>query len=352
MKILTPHLKIKVLGQGRAWPGSKPVTNYDILKIHPKHKDKDDDHLKKFAKKLESTYGFSKRYLSRMPDFSKISQIDVSQEETSESLSLKACQFAVNDVNHKKEINSFVHGTTTSSRYTGSQAPAILSKLKSFAPGFEIKAGCSTSLVSLHFGISLLLAGYENTLVSCAETLSKVMHPDLQETWFVLADGGAALWIEKNEQEPDFLVKKIFYQTDGDYVDMYTVQGKLPPHSKAFERNDYYMYGDGAKLREQAIKRYKMMIRSFFPNQEDLKQIKWLIPHQINRGIIEEICKETGLEANMIWSADEFGNVGGTSVLFSLSEAIEKDIIQKGDEVLMMSVGGGLTYAIQHWKKL
>lgn len=57
-----------------------------------------------------------------------------------------------------------------------------------------------------------------------------------------------------------------------------------------------------------------------------------------------------GLTAELVWSADRVGNLGGTSVLFSLAEAWERRTFEPGDEILMMSVGGGLSYAMQHWR--
>ncbi|HSP80659.1 MAG TPA: 3-oxoacyl-[acyl-carrier-protein] synthase III C-terminal domain-containing protein, partial [Myxococcaceae bacterium] len=184
---------------------------------------------------------------------------------------------------------------------------------------------------------------------SCAETLSKVINPEVGETWFVLADGGAAIWLQREEEEPDFEVLQSFYATDGQLVDMYTTPGKLPPHQEALDKGGYFLFGDGTRLREEALRRYLFMLERLFPGGRGLERISWLIPHQVNRGLIDEVCQRSGLEARRVWSAERFGNLGGTSVVFSLAEAWEQRLFSPGDELLLMSVGGGLSFAMQHW---
>ena len=49
---------------------------------------------------------------------------------------------------------------------------------------------------------------------------------------------------------------------------------------------------------------------------------------------------------------NEIGNIGGASVLYTLSDAIQKNTFQAGDQILMMSVGGGLSYSMHLWEKL
>lgn len=350
MKIIEPHLRVRVLGCGRSWPGEAPVTNADILRLDPENAGRPADFLDRLGERYAGKFGFARRHLACLPKFAK-RLTHPPGEETTESLGLRAAQQAV--AGHPElAIEALVHGTTTTTRYTGSQAPAILAQLGSHAAGYEIKAGCSTSLASLHLAVSLLNFGHDNVLVDCAETLSKVMNPALKETCYILADAGAALWLEKNDTAPDFEIRRCFYNTDGNYVDMYTTQGKLPPNQHDLDHGGYLMFGDGAKLREQAFRRYTAMIEAMFPGGKGLERIKWLVPHQINRTLIDEVCAATGLIAERIWDADQFGNVGGTSVLFSLAGAIEQQRFQPGDEILLMSVGGGLSYAIQHWVRL
>ncbi|AGC42919.1 3-oxoacyl-(acyl-carrier-protein) synthase III [Myxococcus stipitatus DSM 14675] len=345
MRVLEPRMGIRVLGHGRALPGDRPISNEELLALDPEQHERSARTLAALARKVTSRLGFSQRHLSRLPGAPPSEA-----EETSESLALAAARRALGE-HAGVDVQTFIHGTTTTGRYTGSQAAAILGRLGSQASAWEVKAGCSTSLASLHLALALLAGGHANVLVSCAETLSKVMNPNLKETWFILADGGAALWLERASVSPDFEVRKCLYATDGALVDLYTTPGRLPPDRSTLEAGGYAMAGDGTRLREEALRRYLEMLGAMFPGGRGLKDIRWVVAHQINRKLIEQVLEVGGLGARLVWSADRVGNVGGASVLFSLSEALEQDLFQPGDDVLLMSVGGGLSFAMQHWVK-
>jgi 3-oxoacyl-[acyl-carrier-protein] synthase-3 len=345
MNVLEPRLGIQVLGHGRALPGDTPVSNADLLALDPEQQGRPPEVLEKLGQKVAARLGFHQRYLARLPGASARDD-----EETSESLALKAARQALGG-HGGTEVEALIHGTTTTSRYTGSQAAAILGRLESHASAWEVKAGCSTSLASLHLAVALLGSGYSNVLVSCAETLSKVMNPAMKETWFILADGGAAVWLKREPVAPDFEVRRCLYATDGTLVDLYTTPGRLPPDRATLEAGGYCMAGDGTRLREEALRRYLEMLGAMFPGGRGLKDVRWVVAHQINRKLVEQVCEVGGLEARLVWSAERVGNVGGASVLFSLSEALEQGLFAPGDGVLLMSVGGGLSFAMQHWVK-
>lgn len=345
MNVLEPHLGIRVLGHGRALPGGRPVSNAELLALDPEQQGRTPEALEALGRKVASRLGFHQRYLARLPGAAPRED-----EETSESLALAAARQALGG-RSGAEVAAFIHGTTTTSRYTGSQAAAILGRLEGHTSAWEVKAGCSTSLASLHLALALLGSGHDNVLVSCAETLSKVMNPAMKETWFILADGGAAVWLKREPASPDFEVRRCVYATDGTLVDLYTTPGRLPPDRATLEAGGYCMTGDGTRLREEALRRYLEMLGALFPGGRGVKDIRWVVAHQINRKLVEQVCEVGGLEAQLVWSADRVGNVGGASVLFSLSEALEHGLFAPGDEVLLMSVGGGLSFAMQHWVK-
>jgi 3-oxoacyl-[acyl-carrier-protein] synthase-3 len=353
LQVIELGLGIDVLGAARSWPGT-PVDNATLLARHPRTAGLARGALEALSRRIEQKYGVRTRHLARMPGEPE-PRARGQDEETSQGLALEAARGAVAQAGRRAagaplpDIGALVHGTTTSSRYTGSQAPVILAALNGFAPAYETKAGCSTSLASLHLGFALLAMGYDNVLVSCAETLSKVMNPEVRETWFILADGGAAVWLARNDASPQFEVLESLYHTDGRLADLYTTHGPLPPDHRTIDAGGYVMAGDGARLSQEARNRYRMMLSAMFPGGAGLDRIRWLIPHQINRALIEAVVRESELRAEWIWSADRFGNLGGTSVLFSLAEAIEGNRFEPGDEILLMSVGGGLSFAMQHW---
>ena len=343
---MKPNLSIKIEGVGRAWPEGAPISNVDIFKHHPETQDKPEKFLEELAERVGRAYGFRQRYMTRKP----WGKPNPAKEESSESLSCRAVK-EILDKYPKYKPDAFLLGSTTTRRYTGSQATSVLGKFGLEAPAYEIKAGCSTSLASLHLAQALMKQGYDSVLVSCAETLSKVVHPEIRETWFGLGDAGAAIAIKKVKTKGHFKILRSTYSTDGSLVDLYTTPGDLPPTKEILETHGYALVGDGAKLKEYAKTRYLEMVQAMLTKKERAS-LKWIIPHQVNRLLTEEVIQETGLSGEVLWDSDVFGNVGGTSILFTLAKAIEEKRFKKNDTIFFMSVGGGLSFASQLWKKL
>ena len=79
---------------------------------------------------------------------------------------------------------------------------------------------------------------------------------------------------------------------------------------------------------------------------EDLSNIKYIIPHQANSRIIDEAAKRLKIEKEKFYlNLENYGNTSAASIPIALSEAIEEKAINKGDKVILVAFGGGLTWA-------
>lgn len=343
MQILEPKLKLRLLGQGIGLPPTAPVDNFALLKSNPETSGKPDAFLEAMARKIEAGYGQGRRRLIRSPG-----RPASANELSSEDLAVIATREAIRG----KVPSAFILGSTTSRRYTGSQAAATLGKLGMTAPAFEVRSGCSTSQAALLHAYALLKLGYPDVVVSCAETLSKVIHPEVKETWFGFGDGAGSLWLAADDKDPHFEVERVAFNTEGEFVDLYTVPGRLPPEQRELDANRYYISGDGQEMRDLSLDRYVRTIEAIIPAGER-KWLNWIVPHQVNLGLVNEAFQRTGLGAiPLVWDATENGNLGGTSIVFSLAKAFAEKRFKKGDRILLISVGGGLSYGAQLWKIL
>lgn len=341
MDVLKPNIRFNISAASRALPKSGPITNLDILQNFPRTADKAQGFLTKFAEKIGEEFGFYTRYWCHKP----WELLDNSRELTAESLAIQALDQLAPDLLAKTQ--AFLLGSTTNKRFTGSQAAAVLGTFNITAPAYDLKTGCSTSLSSLHLSYALMALGYQNVLVSCAETLSKVIDPNNEKTWIGLADGAAALLLEQTPKG-SFTVEKSGFSTNGVFVDAFTTQGVFPPTHQQIDNPGYHLHGDEQLLKELAYQQYTEMLAALLPNSQDKKDIRWIIPHQVNRNLIESLLSENQLQhAKILWDADSIGNIGGASILYTLARAVEEACFDKPGKILLMSVGGGLSYAAQ-----
>jgi len=77
----------------------------------------------------------------------------------------------------------------------------------------------------------------------------------------------------------------------------------------------------------------------------DISQINCIIPHQANRRIIEAVGERLGAKPEQIFmNLEKYGNTSAASVAIALDEAVGSGRIKRGDLVLMMVFGAGLTW--------
>ena len=75
------------------------------------------------------------------------------------------------------------------------------------------------------------------------------------------------------------------------------------------------------------------------------EDIDLLIPHQANVRIIDCIAKNLNLpKEKVIVNVDRYGNTSAASIPIALCEAVKQRRIKKGDIVVLVAFGGGLTW--------
>lgn len=337
MRILSPLLSFNISKAVQALPLSDAVTNLEIFQKFPRTASKSKAFQQKMADMITQELGFDTRYWVHKPWLSLDNAV-----ENAETLAVN-CLKTMNNLN---AVDAFVMGSTTNTRYSGSQATSVLGHYGVTVPAYDFKAGCSTSLAAFSMAYGLMMLGYERVLVCCSETMSKIIDPDNEKTWLGVADGAAALIFERAENG-QFCVEQSIFSTDGRYVDAFTTKGLLPPTENILLKVGYYLQGDEALLKQLAYEKYTMMLDALFENEKP-DNIRWIIPHQVNRQLIDELITKYGLEhCQLIWDADKVGNIGGASIAYSLAGALKKGVFDTKGKILMMSVGGGLTFASQ-----
>ena len=76
----------------------------------------------------------------------------------------------------------------------------------------------------------------------------------------------------------------------------------------------------------------------------DIGHVDWLIPHQANIRIIENIAKVLGCPAEkVVVNVEHVGNTSSASIPIALDEAVRDGRIKKGHLVLLSAVGAGLS---------
>ena len=84
----------------------------------------------------------------------------------------------------------------------------------------------------------------------------------------------------------------------------------------------------------------------------DITKIKCVVPHQANRRIIDAVGERLGARPEQLFiNVDRYGNTSAASVAIALDEAISSGRVQRGDLILLVVFGAGLTWgaAVIEW---
>jgi 3-oxoacyl-[acyl-carrier-protein] synthase-3 len=84
----------------------------------------------------------------------------------------------------------------------------------------------------------------------------------------------------------------------------------------------------------------------------DITRIKCIVPHQANRRIIDAMGERLGAKPEQLFvNVHKYGNTSAASVAIALDEAVESRRVQRGDLILMVVFGAGLTWgaAVIEW---
>ena len=74
--------------------------------------------------------------------------------------------------------------------------------------------------------------------------------------------------------------------------------------------------------------------------------IKLLIPHQANLRIIDAIVERLEINRDDVFiNLDKYGNTSAAAVAIALDEAHRSGRINRGDKILLVAFGAGLTWA-------
>ena len=74
--------------------------------------------------------------------------------------------------------------------------------------------------------------------------------------------------------------------------------------------------------------------------------IDLMVPHQANMRIVEAVAKRlgAGVMEKVFLNLDRYGNTSAASIPIALSEAVAAGKVKRGDKILMVAFGGGLSW--------
>ena len=274
-------------------------------------------------------------------------------------LSTEAAKRALEDAGiGAEEIDLIIVATVTPDMAFPSTACIVQSNLKATkAAAFDLEAACSGFLYAMTVGEQFIKNGfYKNVLIIGAETLSKVVDWEDRNTCVLFGDGAGAVVLQRVEEGYGILSSYLGADGfNGNALAQPAGGSRIPATIESVTNKLHFVKMDGSEVFKFAVRVMgKAAMEALNLCGLTLDDIDFMIPHQANIRIIDAAAKRLKLPMEKVYvNLDRYGNMSAASVPVALDEAVRDNLIKKGDVVVLVAFGGGLTWgsSVIKWAK-
>ena len=222
---------------------------------------------------------------------------------------------------------------------------------------FDLSAGCSGFVYALGIGSQSIVSGlYKKILLVGAETLSRIINWTDRNTCVLFGDGAGAAVLGRVEEGYGILAVDLGADgTSGESLIQPAGGSRNPATHATVDAHDHTIHMNGREVFKFATRRMPRACKTILQKAgKTIDDIALLIPHQANRRIIENAIARLKIDRERVWvNIDRHGNMSAACIPVSLTEAQEAGRLHKGDNVMLVAFGAGLTWAgaLVKWAK-
>ncbi|MFN0205389.1 MAG: beta-ketoacyl-ACP synthase III [Planctomycetota bacterium] len=247
------------------------------------------------------------------------------------------------------EIDLIIVGTVSGDHVFPSTATLVQANLGAWNAGaFDMSAACPGFIYAASVGAQFIATGrYRRVLVIGAEVLSRLLDFKDRSTCVIFGDAaGAAVLAPFDDTKRAEIIDFSLHAKGGQPELLYMHAGgsKFPASHETVEARQHYIRMAGREVYRFAVESMVAMVRRTV-EQYGKEELALVIPHQMNRRIIESIIERVNLDpARVFINIEKYGNTSAASVPVALAEAVNQGRPVPGKLVMLCAVGAGFTW--------
>jgi len=279
------------------------------------------------------------------------------KDEFTSDLAAKAAQRAMKAAGVTgDQIDLIIVATITPDMVFPSTACLVQQKIGARrAAAFDLEAACSGFIYGLEIAQQFIMSRtYDTVLVIGAEKLSSIVDWQDRNTCVLFGDGAGAAVLQNRTTSHGLLTAVM--GADGGKANLLHMPGggsRCPATTESVASRLHYLRMEGKETFKHAVQAMMSAAQEALRRCEvDITQIKCIIPHQANRRIIDAVAERLGATPGQLFvNLERYGNTSAASVAIALDEAVSSGRIRRGDLVLLVVFGAGLTWgaAVIEW---
>ncbi|MCQ2464437.1 MAG: ketoacyl-ACP synthase III [Oscillospiraceae bacterium] len=253
----------------------------------------------------------------------------------------------------KEEIDLIICTTVTPDTLIPSTACYIQNELQMFGcMAFDINCACSGFVYAVDMAHKYISAGAaRNVLIVSSEQLTKVTDYTDRASCILFGDGAASAVISPADRP-----FSSFLGADGRGAGFlratsvkpvpnpfFALKGAEPDYDPA---DNGKLYQDGKEVYKFAVAMMPQAVKNVLEKAGlSVNEVTRIIPHQANVRIIQTAASNLGVDMDKFYlNIQKYGNTSSASIPIALTEAIETGAVKRGDRIVLVGFGAGLTY--------
>ena len=216
------------------------------------------------------------------------------------------------------------------------------------AAAFDLEAACSGFIYGLEIGQQFIMSRtYDTVLVIGAEKLSAITDWKDRNTCVLFGDGAGAAVLQNRENSHGLLTAVM--GADGGRAELLFMPAggsRCPASRESVDGRMHFLRMEGKETFKNAVQAMCAAAQEVLRRCElDISRVKCVIPHQANRRIIDAVGQRLGATPEQMFvNVNKYGNTSAASVAIALDEAVASGRIARGDLILLIVFGAGLTW--------
>ncbi len=264
-------------------------------------------------------------------------------------MALIAAQRALEKTNTDPlDIELILVATCTPDMYTPNVSCMLQAALGAKnAAAMDISSACTGFISALTVASQFVETGYyKKILVVGSENLSRMTDYKDRNTCILFGDGAGAFVIGASEEDGVLATEVGADGEGGKNLTSLAFRDDENELAKRISKNKRTLWMDGSEVLKFAV---RMMAKATNAVLEKagltIDDIDMIVPHQANIRIIDGAVKRLGIDKSKVFvNIEKYGNMSSACIPIALCEAINEGKIKKGDTVVLVGFGGGLTW--------
>lgn len=273
-------------------------------------------------------------------------------EESNSFMGAQAAHEALQDAElSPNEIDLIINASGSSEQAIPDTAPLIQRQMglgRSGIPSLTIHATCLSFVAALDTAASLIASGrYRNILLVTSEIASAGFNPAQAESASLLGDAAAAVVVTHTPDGESSALLSARIETYGDGAHLTQVAGggtKRHPNRPDSQPVENLFHMEGRAVAHFALRYSENFLERLRPGlANQLGEIKLVVPHQASLLMIRSLTRYGWPTEQIAVTLDRLGNCIAASIPCTFYEAIRNSRLERGDQLLLVGTGAGLS---------